>query len=101
MRLSKIFYPLLFAFVLLFAQQGSVVHGLRHSLTQQTQDHSLPQDKLCDLCAVYAQIGSAIGSSSLVLSSAAAEFFYVSAAFSGYASSPFIAFAARAPPASV
>ena len=101
MRLSKYFYPLLLAFALLFAQQGGVMHTLHHVIEEQTQDHSLPHDKLCDLCAVYAQIGSAIGSGHVVFNPSEHIVSFFSATFTGFHSVSFTAFAARAPPYSV
>ncbi len=98
MRLTRIFYPLLFAFALLFAQQGGVVHALHHAMAEQTQDQSLPHDKPCDLCAVYAQIGSAIGSNPVFFAPVEQEFSYISASFAASHSFAFTAFAARAPP---
>jgi hypothetical protein len=88
----------LLAFALLFAQQGGLMHGIEHTLAEQKQDQSAPQHKHCDLCAVYAQIGSAVGS--------AAVHFDFSAAFdsaqvshsASFHSLAFSAFAARAPP---
>jgi hypothetical protein len=86
---------------LLFAQQGAVLHGIAHSLAQQSQDQSLPHHKHCDLCTVYAQVGSAVGSSSVY-------FDHIEPAFASpdihpvsFRSITFAAFAARAPPRSV
>ena len=59
--LRTIFLKSLLVFALLFAQQGAFAHGIAHTLAEQSQEQSLPHDKHCDLCAVYAQIGSAIG----------------------------------------
>jgi hypothetical protein len=92
---------LLFAFAMLFAQQGGVVHALHHVIEEQTQDHSLPHDKLCDLCAVYAQIGSSIGSSTVFFTPLEQVDFFIASSFTEYYSSSFTAFAARAPPYSV
>lgn len=97
MRLNRYFYPFLFIFALLFAQQGGVVHALHHVIEEQ-QDHSLPHDKLCDLCAEYAQIGSAIGSSLVFFAPLEQTFSYIADTFTEFHSSPFTAFAARAPP---
>jgi hypothetical protein len=98
MKLSRIFLPLLFSFVVLFAQQGASTHAMQHALAEQAQDQSLPHDKLCDLCAVYAQIGSAIGSSSVFFAPDEQTSFFVQAFFSSFRSASFSAFAARAPP---
>ncbi len=53
---------------LLFAQLGGLTHGIAHALEAQGADSSLPHDKHCDLCAKYAQLGSALGSSSIQFS---------------------------------
>ena len=102
MRINRYIYTLLFAFAMLFAQQGGVMHALHHIVEEQTQqDHSLPHDKLCDLCAVYAQIGSAIGSSLIVFAPSDQIVSFVSVYFSEFHSFSFSAFAARAPPYSL
>jgi hypothetical protein len=87
-------------FALLFAQLGGLVHGISHTLAEQTQnsDQSLPHNQHCDLCATYAQIGSAIGSSSIGFTGSEnfdAQHFNNPCS---YTSSTFVAFAARAPP---
>lgn len=58
-----IFFPLLLVFVLLFAQQVGAVHALRHVLEEQTQyDKQLPANShACEQCAIYGQLGSALG----------------------------------------
>lgn len=83
---------------LLFAQLGGLTHGIAHTLAEQSQDQSLPHDQQCELCAAYAQVGSAVGSS--------AVHFDFSVSFAETHSEPavafrsftFVAFAARAPP---
>lgn len=97
---SSLFTRFLLIFALLFAQLGGLVHGISHTLTEQSQrsDQSLPHDKHCDLCTAYAQIGSAIGSSSIsIASSENFETLHFNNPGS-YASNTFVAFAARAPP---
>lgn len=63
MRLSRsVFFPLLLAFVLLFAQQAGAVHTLHHALEEQTQhDKQLPNSHACEQCADYGKLGSALG----------------------------------------
>ncbi|MEQ1534078.1 MAG: hypothetical protein HOO97_06390 [Sideroxydans sp.] len=94
--LRATFQLFLLVFTLLFAQQGALSHGISHTLAQQ--DQSAPHDTQCELCAAYAHIGSAVGSSDVHLSIAAATnpvaVFYTAT----FHSSPFAAFAARAPP---
>lgn len=85
---------------LLFVQQGAVTHGIAHTLAEQKQDQSLPHDQQCDLCAAYAQVGSAIGSSDVHFDfSATFAEAHVHAA-TEFRSITFAAFAARAPPRS-
>jgi hypothetical protein len=100
---SSLLAKLLLIFALLFAQTGSLAHGISHVLADQSQgsDQSLPHDKYCDECAAYAQIGSAVGSSSISFSgSENFEALHFNNPGS-YTSSTFVAFAARAPPYSV
>ena len=57
------FFPLLLAFVLLFAQQAGAAHALHHAfedLTQQQEDKQAPHSDTCEKCADYAQLGSAL-----------------------------------------
>ena len=95
---SSLLTRILLIFALLFAQVGGLVHGIAHTLTGQGTDQSLPHDKHCDLCDAFAQIGSAIGSSSI--SFASSENFEAphSSNPGPYLSNTFVAFAARAPP---
>lgn len=100
MKSSRLLLPLFFVLALLFAQQGAVTHSIAHVLAEQSQDQSLPHHKHCDLCAVYAQVGSAIGSG--------AVHFDFTASFTeahndiavAFHPAAFAAFAARAPPCS-
>ncbi len=100
----SLFTRFLLIFALLFAQMGGLVHGISHALADQSKtaeqgsDHSLPHDKHCDLCAAYAQIGSAIGSNGIGFS-ASENFETPHFNHSGsYTFNTFVAFAARAPP---
>jgi hypothetical protein len=97
---SSLFNRLLLIFALLFAQMGSLAHGISHILAEQSQgsEQTLPHDKYCDQCAAYAQIGSAIGSSSI---SFASSDNFQTLPFNNpgsFISTTFVAFAARAPP---
>ena len=95
---SSLFTRLILIFTLLFAQMGGLAHGISHILNEQGSDQSLPHDKHCDLCDAFAQLGSAIGSSSI--SFASSENFEAphSSNPGSYLSNTFVAFAARAPP---
>ena len=55
MRSPDLMFRLLLVFALLFVQQGGLAHAIEHAASQQT----LPHDKPCELCATYAQLGSA------------------------------------------
>ncbi|HUW25468.1 MAG TPA: hypothetical protein VMW07_02960 [Gallionella sp.] len=95
---SPLLSGFLLIFALLFVQVGGLAHGIAHTLEEQSQDQSLPHDKHCDQCAAYAQIGSAIGSSSInFIGSASCEALH-SVNSSQHISETFVAFAARAPP---
>jgi hypothetical protein len=95
----RAFLKSLLVIALLFAQQGGLTHGIAHTLAEQAQDQSLPHDNNCELCAAYAQIGSAVGSSVHFDFAAGAED-TLSPRSAPYRSIAFTAFAARAPPRS-
>jgi hypothetical protein len=96
---SLLTIPLL-TLALLSAQLGALTHGITHTLGEQSQgsDQSLPHDKHCDLCAAYAQIGSAIGSTGVHFVSAEHRTAAHQHHATRYLSYTFAAFAARAPP---
>lgn len=97
---SSLFTRILLISALLFAQMGGLAHGIEHALEdrrQNTDDSSLHHTH-CDLCAAYAQIGSAIGSCSIDFSGSAHHETLQLASFSSFATHTFVAFAARAPP---
>lgn len=89
---------LLLIFTLLLTQLGGLSHGISHILAPQTQDQSLPHESHCDLCASYAQLGSAAPSTRIEI--AAVSFvnpFKASQPFEFHTLSVAV-FAARAPP---
>jgi len=97
---TALFHTLL-VFALLFAQQGVMAHGMSHLIAAQSHDQSLPHDTQCELCAAYAQMGSAVSSNDVppAVASAIVE---TSPAFTNtYRTTHFTSFAARAPPYSV
>jgi hypothetical protein len=57
--------PVFLALALLLAQQGGIMHALRHVFAEQTrqQDKQTPHAKDCEQCTSYAQLGSALNSS--------------------------------------
>lgn len=96
--LRSAFLKSLLVLALLFAQQGALTHAIGHSLAEKSQDQSQPHDRLCDLCAAYAQIGSAIGSHAHQFKPVKQQTFFVAASSVSFRSGTFTAFAARAPP---
>ncbi|MBI3903206.1 MAG: hypothetical protein HY306_09760 [Nitrosomonadales bacterium] len=62
MKLSRaVFFPLLLACALLFAQQAGAAHTLRHALEDLTQhDAQTSHSDTCQQCADYAQLGNAL-----------------------------------------
>jgi hypothetical protein len=96
--LRSVLLKSLLVFALLFAQQGVVTHSISHILTEKSQDQSLPHTKHCSLCAAYAQIGSAISVSHVSFDFAASFEEVHTSYFTSFHSTPFTAFAARAPP---
>lgn len=90
----------LLIFALLFAQSGGLAHGISHALADQSQDQSAPHDKLCDLCAAYAQTGNAIGSSTVHFELSSGTDTPYHATFTQTDLAAFAAYASRAPPRS-
>lgn len=99
--LRSTFQLTLLVFTLLFAQLGGLTHGIAHTLAEQSQDQSLPHDKLCDLCASYAQLGSALGSTAHHFATETSVCIFQPASAVAVHRIAFSAFAARAPPYSV
>jgi predicted dienelactone hydrolase len=98
--LRSAFLKSLLVIALLFAQQGALTHTIAHMLAEQSQDQPLPHDQQCDLCAAYAQVGSAVGSNAVHFDFAAPAETTLSSHFASFRSTAFAAFAARAPPRS-
>jgi hypothetical protein len=96
--LRSILQLALLVFTLLFAQHGALSHGISHTLEAQSQDQSLPHDTQCELCAAYAHIGSAVGSSDVHFDFAATPNVVGITSAATTRSTSFTAFAARAPP---
>jgi hypothetical protein len=100
MNTARLLQPLLLVLALLFVQQGAATHAVAHALAERSHDQSLPHDQQCELCAGYAQIGSAVGCN-------AAHVDFTASLTATYARSrndphtlTIAAFAARAPPRS-
>ena len=100
LMLRSVLLKFLLVFALLFAQQGAVTHSISHVLAEQSQDQSLPYHHHCDLCGLYAQIGSAIGSSHISLDFTSSFEETLTTYSVSFRSIAFTAFAARAPPCS-
>ncbi|HVS27211.1 MAG TPA: hypothetical protein VHE58_07945 [Burkholderiales bacterium] len=68
MKLRQCFYAALAA-LLLFAQQGSLLHAVTHVPSQTPAQHErqLPHSKVCDKCIAYAEFGSALNSANPIL----------------------------------
>jgi hypothetical protein len=98
--LRSVLLKFFLALALLVAQQGAVTHSIAHTITEQSQDQSLPHHEHCDLCAVYAQIGGAIGSSHVHFDFSSTFEESLTSHSVTYFSVAFAAFAARAPPLS-
>ncbi|MDP1634522.1 MAG: hypothetical protein Q8L69_07550 [Gallionellaceae bacterium] len=98
MKSSRLLLPLFLLLALLFVQEGAVTHGIAHVLAEQSQDHSLPHDQQCELCAAYAQVGSAVGSDGIHFDFVVHTGETPSAYSVALRPSNFAAFAARAPP---
>jgi hypothetical protein len=96
--LRSTFLKSLLVIALLLAQQGVVTHVISHVLEEQSQDQSLPHDRHCDICEIYAQISGAIGSSSIEFDFASAFQETFATLLGSCRSVTFGAFAARAPP---
>ncbi|MDZ4202488.1 MAG: hypothetical protein U1C96_10125 [Gallionella sp.] len=92
---------LLLVFTLLLSQLGGLTHSIAHTLEQRSQDQSQPHDRICDLCASYAQLGSTLGSHTHQFIPARQDTHFVTAASASFRSAAFTAFAARAPPYSI
>jgi hypothetical protein len=67
MRLSRLFYPLFFAFSLLSVQLGGAMHAVSHAWLEQThhQDKQAPHQHACEQCEAYAQLGNALNGSGI------------------------------------
>ena len=77
MKLNRLLLTALLALTLLLSQHGGIAHAFTHALTDQSnQNKHPPQSPACELCAVYAQMGSAlssvVGAALLIASPAAA-----------------------------
>jgi hypothetical protein len=83
---------------LLLTQLGGLTHGISHALEGQGTDHSLSHEKHCELCAAYAQLGSALSSHAIQFNAIAYLATPVLYATARFCSTVCNAYTARAPP---
>lgn len=98
MKPAKTYSYLLLVIALLFTQLGGLVHGISHTLEQHKQDQTQAHEKLCDLCAAYAQVGNALSSSPPVFTSSVLGIVFAAPLLTPIFPAALLAFAARAPP---
>ncbi|MBU0592824.1 MAG: hypothetical protein KKH74_03700 [Gammaproteobacteria bacterium] len=102
---SQLLPFLLLAFALLFVQQGAAIHALSHlaeSLPSHSQqDKQLPHSPACDKCVVYANIGTALASSALLIPAAVAKISHLAITLPALLPQPVRLYHARAPPSLV
>jgi hypothetical protein len=62
MPILRFIQTLLFAFALIFAQQGAALHALSHSFAEQIRQKNkqTPHSAACEQCTSDAQLGSAL-----------------------------------------
>lgn len=78
------------------------MHEISHIVVHPSHDHSLSHEKHCNLCAAYAQMGSALGSHVPEFKPPVSRIALADTVFDAvFATPPFTAFAARAPPLSI
>ena len=96
---SPLFIRFLLIIALLFSQTGGLIHGISHTIEEQSHDQSLPHDKLCDLCEAYTQLGSALGSHIIQFVAIELQTTLTVATFNTVVTTDhFTAYASRAPP---
>jgi hypothetical protein len=68
---SRIRFALILPLLLVFAQQGAMLHELSHvhrvGTDQVGYEKNIPGDKLCEACAAFAQVGNPAAASVAVL----------------------------------
>ncbi len=99
---SRLLFPLWLAFVLLFAQQGAVLHALSHLAdsvpSQSQQEKHLPHSPACDKCVAYAGIGGATPSSPPVFTTPETTIILAAVLLLLFFSAPQRTYLSRAPP---
>jgi hypothetical protein len=83
MKASKFRLALVLPLLLVFAQQGAMLHELSHihpfGSGQVRYEHDLLAGKFCDTCAAFAQVGNPASAPVAVLPAVATVRHYVSA----------------------
>ena len=83
MKTSQFRLVLVLPLLLVFAQQGAMLHELSHihpvGSGQVRYENNLVAGKICDICAAFAQVGNPASASVAVLPAVAAVRHYVPA----------------------
>ena len=83
MKASKFRLALVLPLLLVFAQQGAMLHELSHiqpvGSGQARYENNLAVGKICDICAAFAQVGNPASATVAVLPAVAAVRHYVPA----------------------
>jgi hypothetical protein len=83
MKTSQFRLALVLPLLLVFAQQGAMLHELSHiqpvGTGQVRYENNALASKICDICAAYAQVGNPASASVAVLPTAATVRHYVPA----------------------
>jgi hypothetical protein len=83
MKTSNFRLALVFPLLLVFAQQGAMLHELSHiypvGSAQVRYENDLLAGKICDICAAFAQVGNPASASVAVLPAVATVCHYVPA----------------------
>jgi len=90
------------AFLLLFAQQGAMLHAVSHlpgpAPAQSQPDKHLPHSQACDKCVVYAQLAGGVAATPLLVYGQHAAIVQATLLPASHFSSLFHAYFSRAPP---
>ncbi len=82
MKSSRIRLALILALLLVFAQQGAMLHELSHIHNvggkQVRYEGNFLADKLCETCVAFAQVGNPASAPTVILPSLTAVHHYVS-----------------------
>ena len=100
--INRSFLPLLFAFLLTFAQQLALTHPYEHTADWQqkssSQKNTLPHADNCAKCIALAGIGSVVGSTSITADMLTAQLALTTASTQSIISAHFQPYQSRAPP---